>query len=159
MSLQDLGAVGELIGGISVVISLVYLAVQIRQNTQTVRASAYQSILAAAVQARLTVAQDPVLCRRMLDGLHESEKLTDDEKAQLRQTISAMLRLFENVFFQYRRSMVEEAIWESWRLTTIAMFSRPDVQEWWPSTREFFHEEFREFLEREATQPTPPAAL
>ncbi len=159
MSLQDLGAIGELIGGIAVVISLVYLAVQIRQNTQTVRASAYQSILAVSVQARLMVAQDPLLCRRMLEGLRDSEKLTDEEKAQLRQTISAMLRLFENVFFQYRRSMVEEQIWESWRAAMIAMFSRPDVQEWWPSTRAFFHQEFREFLEREAAQSIPPAGL
>lgn len=95
----------------------------------------------------------------MLDGLRESEKLTDEENAQLRQTISAMLRLFENVFFQYRRSMLEEPIWESWRVTMVAMFSRPDVQEWWPATRGFFHEEFREFLEREAAHPTPPPAL
>ena len=45
MTLQDLGAIGEFIGGIAVVITLVYLAVSIRQNTKSVRASTYQAIL------------------------------------------------------------------------------------------------------------------
>ena len=38
MTIQDLGAIGDLIGGIAVVASFIYLAVQIRQNTQHVRA-------------------------------------------------------------------------------------------------------------------------
>ncbi len=37
MTLEDLGNLGEIIGAIAVVISLVYLAVQIRQNTAQIR--------------------------------------------------------------------------------------------------------------------------
>ena len=44
LTLQDLGNIGELISGIAVVISLIYLAVQIRQNTRTVRTSTYQTV-------------------------------------------------------------------------------------------------------------------
>jgi len=45
LTLQDLGNLGELISAIAVVISLVYLAAQIRQNTKSVRTSTYQAIL------------------------------------------------------------------------------------------------------------------
>ncbi len=34
MTLQDLGSLGELVGGIAVVVSVVYLAIQIRHNTR-----------------------------------------------------------------------------------------------------------------------------
>ena len=44
MSLQDLGAIGELIGAAAVVITLLYLVVQVRQNTRTVRSSASFSL-------------------------------------------------------------------------------------------------------------------
>ena len=37
-SLQDLGNIGDYLGGMGVVITLIYLARQIRQNTDTVRA-------------------------------------------------------------------------------------------------------------------------
>ena len=36
MTIQDLGALGDMIGGVAVVASLIYLAIQIRQNTQQI---------------------------------------------------------------------------------------------------------------------------
>lgn len=39
MTLEQYAAIGEFVGGIGVVITLVYLALQIRQNTKTVRSS------------------------------------------------------------------------------------------------------------------------
>jgi len=48
LDITTLEAWGEFIGGIAVVVSLVYLAVQIRSNTKTVRASNYSDIAAAS---------------------------------------------------------------------------------------------------------------
>ena len=45
MSLEDLGNLGEFVGAIGVVVSLVYLAYQIRQNTAAVRASTHQAMI------------------------------------------------------------------------------------------------------------------
>ena len=47
LSIQDLGAIGEMIGAIAVVITLMYLASQINQNTVAVKASAMQSLAVA----------------------------------------------------------------------------------------------------------------
>lgn len=38
MTLQDLGGLGEFIGVVAVVVSLIYLAVQVRQNTGALNA-------------------------------------------------------------------------------------------------------------------------
>ena len=42
-TLQDLGSLGEFVGAIGVVVSLVYLAQQMRQNTTSVRAASFNS--------------------------------------------------------------------------------------------------------------------
>ena len=39
MTLQDLGNIGEFLGSIGVIVTLIYLAIQIRQNTKAARAS------------------------------------------------------------------------------------------------------------------------
>ena len=39
MSLQDLGALGELVGAVAVVLTLLYVAAQIRQNTRSLRSA------------------------------------------------------------------------------------------------------------------------
>ena len=45
MTLEDLGNLGEFIGAIAVVASLVYLAIQIRQNTARIRENSHVSRL------------------------------------------------------------------------------------------------------------------
>ncbi len=45
MTLEDLGNLGEIIGAIAVVVSLIYLAIQIRQNTAQIRESSHISRL------------------------------------------------------------------------------------------------------------------
>ena len=44
MSLNDLANIGQVIGAIAVVISLIYVAFQIRQNTNAVRSATAQSV-------------------------------------------------------------------------------------------------------------------
>lgn len=64
MTIQDLGAIGELVGGAAVIATLIYLAVQRKQNTQTIEnsrllalAQTYQ-MRADALQAMLVQASD-----------------------------------------------------------------------------------------------------
>ena len=45
MNWEAIGAVGEVFGALGVIATLGYLAVQIRQNTKTVRTSTYQAVL------------------------------------------------------------------------------------------------------------------
>jgi len=40
-----IGAIGELIGGAAVIATLIYLAVQLRQNTKGIRAQSYYNVV------------------------------------------------------------------------------------------------------------------
>ena len=55
MSIMELGALGEFVGSIAVVITLIYLALQLKQNTSSVRANAYQGWVAANLDLNLGV--------------------------------------------------------------------------------------------------------
>jgi len=46
MSIQHLGAISELLSSVAVIVSLVYLAVQVRRNAEATRSSTYQAIVA-----------------------------------------------------------------------------------------------------------------
>lgn len=55
MSLEDLGNLGEVVGALGVLASLVYLGIQIRQNTQALRTSTYQQLLDHIASINLAV--------------------------------------------------------------------------------------------------------
>ena len=50
MTLEDLGNLGEFLGAIGVIVTLAYLALEIRQNTRMMRASIRQARADSALQ-------------------------------------------------------------------------------------------------------------
>lgn len=63
MTLSDLGNIGELLGGIAVVISLLYLAVQIRHSSQIAKFDAHRSLSNDMASILGNIASDPDLYR------------------------------------------------------------------------------------------------
>jgi hypothetical protein len=136
MNWDAIGAVGELIGAIAVVITLVYLAIQIRQNTKTVRASTYQSVAEA-----------------LADG---SYKLvghfdTDTDKVLL---FVGTLRRYENLHFQLRQGNIAEEDAETF-YNSLAIVLRDERWEgYWPTCREMFSRSFVEHIEEKVLPET-----
>ncbi len=87
MTLEDLGNLGELVGALAVVISLIYLAAQIRQNTVQMRENSEISRLLlqenfVSGQERLTIAlvSNEEMYRVWRLGSTASEKLSDEDR-------------------------------------------------------------------------------
>ena len=71
--LEALGNIGDFVGGIAVIATLVYLAVQVRQNTQQLRASALSTSTAANVAFNYSLGTDPGAARVFQVGLEEGD--------------------------------------------------------------------------------------
>ena len=82
MTLEDLGNIGELVAAVGVIISLIYLALQIRQNSRLLRASLEQSITDSTNQTIQAAAASPQFSRVVLEGQERFEELTEDEQRQ-----------------------------------------------------------------------------
>lgn len=109
MTLSELANVGEILGGLAVLVSIIYLILEVRRNTRTARS-------AAAWNATVTLAE---LCEglshnrelsaliiRSLDEDARPEDLTPEEFAEF-------LMFFRSVFFKY------EAQWYLWKEGTL----------------------------------------
>ncbi len=77
MNWEALGAIGETVGALGVIGTLVYLAVQIRQNTKSLRASTYQAVLDSARSDNELVLVHPHLERVYRVGRRDPTALTE----------------------------------------------------------------------------------
>lgn len=91
MSWQDLGNIGELVSAIAVVVSLVYLASQIRQNTRQIdentkaaQAAAFDSSINHTFMARTLIIENEGLARIYLEGSRDPETLSDQDLLRYR---------------------------------------------------------------------------
>ncbi|MEN8160673.1 MAG: hypothetical protein ABFS41_11440 [Myxococcota bacterium] len=154
MTLQDLGAIGELVGGVAVVFSLVYVAYQIRQNSRLIEqnsrqleASMYFATNEAFNRWWLLLAQDEgtaSLWRRGLQG----ELANGDERSRFEALMASLLTTFENNFVQQRLGAVHRDTLTISRDTLHRILSSPGGRDWWTRHSEhYLTPEFRRAIE------------
>ncbi|HEU0207687.1 MAG TPA: hypothetical protein VFQ78_01780, partial [Candidatus Udaeobacter sp.] len=102
MSLNDLANIGQVIGAIAVVISLIYVALQIRQNTNAVRAATAQSVHEHFASWYHLLASDESLSQVVIDGLKDYGALSEKDKARFVATFMAFLSYSQNAFMKWR---------------------------------------------------------
>lgn len=123
MTLMELGALGEFLGSIAVLATLVYLAVQLRQNTISMNeskklalAQTYQ-MRADALQMMLVRAADseyigPIIAKLAAvgypDNIRSLEQLTPEERGRFRMWQIAQQTHWDNMFFQYQQGFIDE---------------------------------------------------
>jgi len=140
VTLQALAQIGGVIG---VIASLIYVAIQIRNNARAVRASAYQQ-LAANTSANWTVlAQNCDLTDIMLRGLDDFHTLSRLEKARFRFLAMAYLRHYENAWFQHNIGTLKEDDWLAIAADMDSFFSGPGARTVWPLVQNRSNAKFR----------------
>jgi hypothetical protein len=156
--LEDLGNIGDFLGGIGVVVTLAYLAVQIRKNTQSVRSAALHSVSTSISEFMDKVAQDPVLTKLWFDGLGGTAQLSEADRQRFNLLLMSLVRRWENAFHQSRAGMLESASWSGMQEGIAFVVSSPGAQAWWKVARTLFSPEFVAFAERAFDERRPPAS-
>ena len=73
MTIIELGALGEFVSSVAVLLTLVYLAVQVRQTKQTVQSSSHQTGIATMTQNNQSVYKDKELSNIIIKGLFDDD--------------------------------------------------------------------------------------
>lgn len=123
MSILELGALGEFLGSIAVFVTLVYLSVQVRQNTRSMEdskklalAQTYQ-LRSDALQMMLVhaAASDhlaPIITKLTAAGYPENvaalETLSQDERQRFRLWQIAQETHWDNMFYQYQQGFIDD---------------------------------------------------
>ena len=149
MSWQELGALGELIGAIAAVVLLVYIAIQIRQNSKILEHStrateaASRQACAAQDQAFLCSALDPTVLAIAVSKLESGEELSSLERSQLIGRQHVNFRVFETAFSQCRKGVLDENEWARYRkIIAFLMHGDEPTREMWIGLRDVFDREF-----------------
>ncbi len=83
MTIQDYGSIGEIVGAIATVATLLYLAVQIRQNNRLVAASIADSSRDSMNELARILGANPEAARVYAAGVQDPSSLSLHETVQL----------------------------------------------------------------------------
>ena len=159
MTLQDLGNFGDFIGGLAVIATLLYLAVQIRQNTKILRTSAEQR--ADPIAAIANIAQSPANAAVYHKGLGGPDELSAEERTHFYLLMASSFYVLFQGHRSHQLGTQSEDTWK-WQERALHFYaSQPGVRTWWSHQgAELFdpESEFRRLVESEMQKPTEAAA-
>ena len=166
MSIEALGNIGDFIGGIGVIVTLIYLAVQIRQNTIATRTDSYQAVITSASDWSREMSVNAEIADILLRGGREYETLEPLEKMRFSLAMSSFFRNMENLHSKFRNGAVDADVWSGWANRTHSFLTGPGTRRWWERNAAAFSPEFQRFLSNPPPDVThtetfwqkPPAA-
>ena len=145
MDLQDIGSVGEIVAAIATVATLIYLAIQIRQNTIEQRNSSRMATTRLITDWHTVVMSDSELVRIFSAGFLEPDKLESSDRARFIWIVAAFASRIEEMSTQYKAGLIEPELWGQYRATMASFLVNPILKEWWDSrvfvcSEEFYYE-------------------
>ena len=154
MDLTTLAQLGEFVGGFFVVVSIVYLAYQVRQNTTSLRTENYARALDRLSTVQSNLSSDGELNRIVVVGAQTPEALTRTERMRFTWALYELLGAAEFVYHQAEQGALPEEVWDRWKATMAWWLSNPGIQRWWTSKPTPFSASFEAFA-NEVIHGTP----
>lgn len=147
MTLQSLAFIGEIIGAVVVVLSLVYLAVQVRQNTEAQRTENYARALERLATFQSMLSTGSEISSIFSKGIADISNLTAQEKLRFNWSMYEAFGAFEFMFHAARKKSIDDEIWSRWSQAIAWYLTFPGVHKWWMIRPLPFTDSFSSFVE------------
>ena len=149
MDLVVISTLAQVLSAIGVIVSLGYLAVQVRQNTRAVRNSTYHALTAMRLDYITLIAQSSELSRILRIGSQDLSRLNEDEQHRFSLIMYYLFSAGENFYYQHRQGALDAEQWERWCGTLRYYFTQPGIRAWFAIRPTRFAANFDKFLEQE----------
>jgi len=108
MGIQDWGAIGEVVGAAAVLVTLIYLAKQVRHSSEVAKVASYHQGIGQIIESAM--APDfSILAAKIEKG----EALSPEERMRSNTLTSAFIFGHEILLHLYRERQVDEVLWEN----------------------------------------------
>ena len=150
MSLQDLGSIGELVGGFAIVVSLIYVALQIRQNTRqvsentrSVQRDSWRNSVQDANSWRYSLIHHPDVADLYRRGLRDAESLGSNDWLRFRLLLDSLF--YHWLYMFLNREEIGDP--DPNAVFVSRLLSEPGGQRYWDSSRFIFAGPYGSFAE------------
>jgi hypothetical protein len=145
MDIQDLGAIGEILAAVATLSTLIYLALQIKHNTNAVAGGNELAINKEITDWHSRVTSDPELMI-LYDKGASNESMTAEQAMRYRWLMAEIIWFYEGVFRLHRRGLVSDEQWESIVIIMMGILQSDVLREWWDARTPALSDQFVECI-------------
>lgn len=141
-----ISAISQLVGSLAVVLSVLYLAVQVHQSTRVARVAMQDAAATALREVTKPFMENPDLERIWRVGLEDIGALSVEERARFFHAAYQFLKAFETIHSHYVYGLMDRQLWEGWHGLLRHYIGAPGIASYWNLRPELFSDRFRNFV-------------
>jgi hypothetical protein len=146
VSLSDLAAIGSFVSGVAIVVTLVFLLMQLRQTNRNQR-SLMQQARTARISETILRCTEPFLSEAMVRGFRGDVTMEPAQIQSFFRQLSALVYNYEDSFLQHRAGTLDSSSWGTDVAALQEFFSYPGFRAAWRFNRDFMSGAFREYVD------------
>jgi hypothetical protein len=140
-------AFSQIAGSVALVITVVILLRELRENNRLARAANTQALVSISSPFHLSVVQDRAIAELYLAGPDDLARRDDIDRWRHRTLVIWWLIFHENVYYQRQQRLLDARIFEPWARDLRAFIVRQKLAAMWPDIRDLFQREFATYID------------
>jgi hypothetical protein len=158
MNWEMLAAIGQLAAVCIGIPSLIYLAVQIREQTKERRQAAVNALTSQWGDLTKSFHDNAEFCVIYLRGVQSFNDLDAVDKLRFSSFLNRFLKNFQAMYFSHRDGVLSASIWGEVERTMSDVIAYPGTQQWWETRRHWHTEEFARVIDGLIAKGAEPKA-
>jgi hypothetical protein len=147
MNWEVIAAIAQVIAAVGVIVSLVYLAIQIRNQNKESRRAAANVLILHWTDFRKSISDNADLAAIHLRGLQSFDDLSAVEKLRFGSALGRLFVLSEGLYLFYLDGALAEELWKTFEQTTADLIAFPGTQAWWAIRKHWHTAKFRALVD------------
>jgi hypothetical protein len=152
--IEGLVNAAEIIGGIAVIGSLIFVALQMRESNLNTREANYRQVMQHNIQMGRLIGSDPMVANLYRRGCGDMQQLNADERWQFGSLMMAMFCDFNQHYNMHKQKRLDPEFWESIEHNMKFYINRPGVLMWWQTQPFVMDASFTKYINEQITSRT-----
>jgi hypothetical protein len=146
MPLIELGALGEFVSGIAVLITLIYLAVQIREARKTLTRQNERELTSEMIDVSMSVAESPALARTFLAGATDWQALDPEERLNFHMLLWSLLSPLEHATIDRASGRFQSEILNVYGEGAVNILRAAGAKDWYETNKSLFTPQLQAYI-------------
>ena len=156
ITLEQVYYLGQTVAAAALVISLIFVSLQLRQNTNAVRLSTLHDVKDTYRDIHTGWSRDAEMADIVFRGMQDVTSVSGNERLRFYTTMETMFLGFENIYYQMTEGALEPRHWSGAAQQMIDITKLVGVHAFWQDRKHWYSEDFQKYID-ETVIPTPSA--
>jgi len=141
-----INAISQFVSSIAVVLSVLYLGIQVHRSTRVAKVAAQDAAASAVRDVTNTFMENAEMSRIWGAGLENIESLSAEDQARFFHATHQFLKALETIHFHYLNGLMEKQLWLGWEEMLWHYITAPGIVQYWKRRSALFSTRFRDYV-------------